>query len=97
MKKTIIALIVASFALMPVANAKNRPCSGKKGGIASCTTDGKYVCNNGSISQSKKMCGSSTSISSISKSTNKTKSTRKAKSVSQKTNVTEAKNPFNHK
>ena len=97
MKNIIVTIIASTLFFAPISYAGNKPCSGKKGGIASCTADGKYVCNNGSISQSKKMCGSSASISSISKSTNKTKSTRKAKSASQKTNVTEAINPFNHK
>lgn len=54
MKKTIIALIVASFALMPVANAKNRPCStlARAVFLLQQASDGKYMCNDGSISQS---------------------------------------------
>lgn len=39
----------------PVAQAGNTPCSGRKGGIAGC--DGEtFVCNDGSISASKKDC-----------------------------------------
>ncbi|WP_085580107.1 MULTISPECIES: hypothetical protein [unclassified Pseudomonas] len=37
------------------ASAANTPCSGKKGGIARC--DGNlFLCNDGSISGSKKSC-----------------------------------------
>ncbi|WP_457373857.1 YdcA family protein [Pseudomonas sp. TE12234] len=37
--------------------AANTPCSGKKGGIARC--DGElFLCNDGSISASKKSCSS---------------------------------------
>jgi hypothetical protein len=38
------------------ANAKNTPCSKKKGGIVGCTADGKYLCRNGTVSQSKRRC-----------------------------------------
>lgn len=34
----------------------NQPCSGKRGGVKSCTTDGKFMCNDGTISRSKKVC-----------------------------------------
>lgn len=37
------------------ANAANTPCSGKKGGVSHCAS-GKFVCNDGSISASKKVC-----------------------------------------
>ncbi len=37
------------------AHAQNKPCSGSKGGIAYCAGD-KFVCNDGSISGSKKQC-----------------------------------------
>lgn len=45
-----IAVGIASPAL-----AANKPCSGKKGGISHCA-GGKFVCNDGSISGSKKYC-----------------------------------------
>ena len=51
--KAIIALVVLALAL-PAA-AANKPCSGKKGGISHCQ-GGKFVCNDGSISGSKKIC-----------------------------------------
>ncbi|OAF29480.1 hypothetical protein AXK30_23820 [Escherichia coli] len=36
------------------ADAGRKPCSGSKGGISHCTAGGKFVCNDGSISASKK-------------------------------------------
>ena len=41
-------------------NAANTPCSGKKGGVSHCA-GGKHVCNDGSISASKKTCSAGTS------------------------------------
>ena len=37
------------------ALAKNKPCSGKKRGVDHCSGT-KYVCRDGTISQSKKAC-----------------------------------------
>ncbi|WP_455872106.1 hypothetical protein [Serratia proteamaculans] len=48
-----------SFATSPV-QAKNYPCSKSKGGVSHCTTDGKFVCNDGSTSKSKSTCTGST-------------------------------------
>ena len=49
-------LALASFLLfLSNANAANTPCSGKKGGVSHCAS-GKFVCNDGSISASKKTC-----------------------------------------
>lgn len=46
-----LTLLVASTS----AQAANTPCSGRKGGIAGC--DGEvFLCNDGSISASKKSC-----------------------------------------
>jgi len=40
-----------------VAEARgNKPCSGKKGGIKHCTSDGKFMCQNGTVSASKRKC-----------------------------------------
>ncbi|WP_218240459.1 hypothetical protein [Comamonas fluminis] len=36
-------------------NAANYPCSGKKGGVAHCAGE-QFVCNDGSISGSKRSC-----------------------------------------
>lgn len=33
-----------------------QPCSGSKGGIKACTTDGKFMCNDGTISKSQRIC-----------------------------------------
>ncbi|WP_433914524.1 hypothetical protein [Escherichia coli] len=42
---------------LPITSfAKNYPCSGKKGGVSHCTSDGKFVCNDGTQSKSKKIC-----------------------------------------
>lgn len=53
MRRT-LALVSALIFALP-AQAQNQPCSGKKGGISHCA-NGKFVCNDGSISASKKMC-----------------------------------------
>ena len=55
MKKSIIAIMLLSL-VATTAEAKGRkPCSGKKGGISHCQGT-KFVCNDGSISKSKKVC-----------------------------------------
>ncbi|WFF38002.1 hypothetical protein LU290_06985 [Moraxella nasibovis] len=57
MKKLITLLTVSALLTSPMAYAKgNKPCSGKKGGIASCTSGGKFMCKDGTISKSKKVC-----------------------------------------
>ncbi|UUY07722.1 hypothetical protein LRS11_18160 [Pseudomonas sp. J452] len=49
-------VIAAALALSSLeAVAANTPCSGKKGGIAGCDGD-LFLCNDGSISGSKKSC-----------------------------------------
>lgn len=56
-RKTILRALFFSIALAigGSAQAANKPCSGKKGGISHCAGD-KFVCNDGSISGSKKVC-----------------------------------------
>lgn len=51
------ALLISMFMMAPVmeANARNYPCSKSMGGVSHCK-DGKFVCKNGKISQSKKVC-----------------------------------------
>ena len=51
------AFIVSMLMMSPVvqANAQNYPCSKSMGGVSHCQ-NGKFVCNNGKISQSKKVC-----------------------------------------
>ncbi|EGY5283617.1 hypothetical protein AXE41_RS01695 [Acinetobacter baumannii] len=56
MKQVILSLLLV-FSSLSVAEAGRgrQPCSGKKGGVSHC--DGsKFVCNDGSISASKKIC-----------------------------------------
>lgn len=40
---------------VPLAQAANYPCSGSKGGVAHCAGT-RFVCNDGSISGSKRIC-----------------------------------------
>lgn len=51
--------LVCVFGLLLVANADagrgRQPCSGSKGGISHCSGSA-FVCNDGSFSQSKKIC-----------------------------------------
>ena len=51
------ALVISMLIMAPVlqANAQNYPCSKSMGGVSHCK-NGKFVCNNGKISQSKKVC-----------------------------------------
>ena len=58
MRSIIPALLTLVFVAASIGQvqAQNTPCSGKMGGVAHCSTDGKFVCNNGKISQSKKLC-----------------------------------------
>ena len=64
MKKLAVAFMIglgsASFQFVSIdeATAGNTPCSGKKGGIKYCTSDGKFMCNDGTTSASKKRCTS---------------------------------------
>ncbi|BED47275.1 MULTISPECIES: hypothetical protein [Escherichia] len=55
--KSIHILLICLFITLPITSfAKNYPCSGKKGGVSHCTSDGKFVCNDGTPSKSKKIC-----------------------------------------
>ena len=51
------ALFISMLMMAPVmeANARNYPCSKSMGGVSHCK-DGKFVCKNGKISKSKKLC-----------------------------------------
>lgn len=48
-------IVGMSLLTLNVAFAENTPCSGKKGGVSHCL-NGKYICNDNSISQSKQVC-----------------------------------------
>lgn len=57
--KSIIPLFVISLLLTTqTADAARgrQPFSGSKGGISHCTSGGAFVCNDGSLSQSKRFC-----------------------------------------
>ena len=58
MKSMMWSLLAFAFAVLPIsqAQAQNTPCSGKMGGVSHCSADGKFVCKNGKISQSKRTC-----------------------------------------
>ena len=55
MKKLLFILLMGLLMSFYV-DAGRKPCSGAKGGISHCTTGGKFVCNDGSISASKNTC-----------------------------------------
>lgn len=46
---------VLLLATLPVAQAANYPCSGKKGGVSHCE-GATFVCNDGTASRSKRNC-----------------------------------------
>ncbi|MDC4658021.1 hypothetical protein OHV69_05965 [Acinetobacter baumannii] len=56
MKQVILSLLLVLSSLSVAEAGRGRqPCSGKKSGVSHC--DGsKFVCNDGSISASKKIC-----------------------------------------
>lgn len=56
--RKIILLLVSGILFTAQADAARgrQPCSGSKGGIAHCTSEGHFVCNDGSLSQSKRFC-----------------------------------------
>lgn len=57
MKKIIPLLMLSLLVATQTDAARGRqPCSGSKGGISHCTTGGAFVCNDGSLSQSKRVC-----------------------------------------
>lgn len=47
--------LVLSFGATQAIAALNAPCSGKKGGVSHCQ-ESQFVCQDGSVSQSKKIC-----------------------------------------
>ena len=56
MNKILLALIlVMGVSTIAEAGKGRQPCSGKKGGISHCQGS-QFVCNDGSISKSKKIC-----------------------------------------
>ncbi|MEG2804575.1 hypothetical protein [Stenotrophomonas sp.] len=49
-------LLLGAAMASGAAMAGNTPCSGRKGGVSHCAS-GQFVCNDGSISASRKVCG----------------------------------------
>lgn len=47
--------VAVLFLLAFAAQAANTPCSGSKGGVSHCM-NGRFICNDGSISASKRIC-----------------------------------------
>lgn len=54
MFRTLMVGVVVLLACS-AAEARNTPCSGSKGGVKACQ-NGKFLCNNGSVSASKRVC-----------------------------------------
>lgn len=51
-----LAICTAVLLISTPAMAKgNKPCSGKKGGVSHCS-GGKFICKDGTVSASKKVC-----------------------------------------
>ncbi|WP_171476991.1 YdcA family protein [Acinetobacter pullicarnis] len=48
-------VLLVGFSSFADAGRGRQPCSGSKGGISHCSGD-KFVCKDGSISASKKIC-----------------------------------------
>ena len=54
MKKSSFSNTINNHSSTSFAGKGRQPCSGKKGGIKHCTVDKKFMCNDGTISASKK-------------------------------------------
>jgi len=55
-RNLLLALMLAAACQFSVA--ANTPCSGKKGGVSHCA-GADFICNDGSVSASKKVCSTS--------------------------------------
>ena len=55
MRQIFAVLAIGLLVTSQAANARNSPCSGKKGGVSHCSGS-KFVCKDGTISQSKRSC-----------------------------------------
>lgn len=53
--KALLMAVLSLTLLAPLAEARNTPCSGKKGGVSHCS-GGKFVCKDGTISKSRQVC-----------------------------------------
>ena len=50
-----LAAVALACAIPFTSYAANYPCSGKKGGVSHCSS-GKFICKDGTVSGSKKIC-----------------------------------------
>ena len=55
MRALILALAALAVSFATTAHSANTPCSGKKGGVERCAGE-KFLCRDGSISASKRVC-----------------------------------------
>lgn len=55
MRWQFLTIISFFLSISVCAYATNTPCSGKKGGISHCD-NGNFICNDGSMSASKRIC-----------------------------------------
>ncbi|CAB3837272.1 hypothetical protein [Achromobacter ruhlandii] len=55
MRALILALAALAVSFATAAHSANTPCSGKKGGVERCVGE-KFLCRDGSISASKRVC-----------------------------------------
>ncbi|MGQ3660756.1 hypothetical protein [Citrobacter braakii] len=90
MRKLIYILVSGILFTAQADAARGRqPCSGSKGGIAHCTSDGRFVCNDGSLSRSKRFCsgyGSSQASNRVKPSTSTRKTQTKKVTTATKQN-----------
>lgn len=84
-----IALLCGLASIPAEAGRGKQPCSGSKGGIKSCTTDGKFMCNDGSISHSKKICGNTSQPTTVTKATSSKRTSSKSSA-----SISNVSNPF---
>lgn len=50
-----LGIVLGLSLFTPKADAQNYPCSGMKGVVSYCE-GGKFICNDGSMSQSRQVC-----------------------------------------
>ncbi|EAT8924028.1 hypothetical protein SR02_003221 [Salmonella enterica subsp. arizonae] len=90
MRKLILLLVSGMLFTAQADAARGRqPCSGSKGGISHCTSDGRFACNDGSLSQSKRFCsgyGSSDDSNRVKPSTSTRKTQTKKVTTAKKQN-----------
>lgn len=56
LKKMFVVTFMSIFFVSYAEARGNQPCSKSKGGIKACTAEGKFLCNDGSVSASKRKC-----------------------------------------